>query len=595
MANTLTWLHLSDLHMRPDALDDLGVVLEALWRDLPAQIAEVGGKLDFIAFTGDIAYSGKEEEYKLAEEHFFQPLLKATELSPLGLFVVPGNHDVDWRAIQYLNPDIPASLTDRAKVTDFLTSDDKLRFLFAPMASYAQFIQHFFGEFPEHPILRDPLYSYVHFIRSVEQSIALICLNSAWFSGFTKDARGNVMDRGNLLIGDKQIGDAIREAEGAKVRIALMHHPPSWLKEFDELDIQRWLRPSCDFVLQGHLHFPNFEEEKALGRETINIPAGAVYKGREWLNGYNLIQLDFETGRGKIILRRYGEERREWVKDVQSTGDDLDGLVEFDLPASLALAVPPPSPSMSRIEPDWLRLGRERETQLLETFLRQKSKDALWIWGEDGCGSKEFLQIARTLLQHEAVDMICFDAEDAVFGVAVDQHYFLNKLEHWIGIPTEAPSDRPREDVEERQRCVKASAETKLIQSDRRLVLIFANFHLLLPAIREWVWNTLWGQVLEPVKKHGILALFACEGPAPACPARAQENKIYLAEFSVQDVERFLGTLPFVSPDGIPDLARKIHSETGERFLASPQHIYRNLIIELNRLNPPEGIDERTT
>ena len=70
MASTLTWLHLSDLHMRRDALDDLRVVLRALWDDLPTQIEKAGGKLDFIAFTGDISYSGKEEEYKLAEELF---------------------------------------------------------------------------------------------------------------------------------------------------------------------------------------------------------------------------------------------------------------------------------------------------------------------------------------------------------------------------------------------------------------------------------------------------------------------------------------------------------------------------------------------
>jgi predicted MPP superfamily phosphohydrolase len=584
VANTLTWLHLSDLHMRRDELDNLRVVLDALWEDLPAQIDELGG-LDFIAFTGDIAHSGEAEEYALAEKHFFGRLLEVTDLTADKLVIVPGNHDVDWDLVSLINPDIPFSLTSRDEVAALLRNDARRRLLFQSMANYAQFIQRFFAKSPDHQMLHDPLYSYVQPIASETPSVALIGLNSAWLSGFHKNSRGNVADRGNLLIGDRQVGDALKKAENATVRIALVHHPPSWLKEFDEGDVKRWLRAGCHFVLLGHLHVPEFIQEKALGGETIDIPAGTIYESREWLNGYNLVQLNFDTGRGKIILRRYSEQRREWVKDVQSTGDQWGGLVEFELPGELGQ--PEPSPSrprslasqvLSEIKPSWLRLGRERETQLLESFLQQEAGDTLWIWGNDDCGLTEFLQIARALFQHRAADVIYFDAEDAAFGIAVDQYYFLERLERWANPALEISPRQTTEGIDKRLERLLATAEERLARSDRRLVLVLANYHLLLPVIRKWVLMT-WGQMLESLGEHKLLAIFACEGSAPSCPASDQQNKIYLGEFTVQDIERFLHTSS-VDPQEVSELAREIHSKSTDEFLATPRRVYRNLIAQ---------------
>ena len=44
--------------------------------------------------SGDVAYSGKEEEYVRAKR-FFDKLLSTLKLPAERLFIVPGNHDVD--------------------------------------------------------------------------------------------------------------------------------------------------------------------------------------------------------------------------------------------------------------------------------------------------------------------------------------------------------------------------------------------------------------------------------------------------------------------------------------------------------------------
>ena len=92
----LTWLHLSDWHQKGKDLDR-AVVRDALLKDIQErkEISPDLAEIDFIIFSGDVAYSGRSEEYEAAKEQFFDPLLKACKIGPDRLFIVPGNHDLD--------------------------------------------------------------------------------------------------------------------------------------------------------------------------------------------------------------------------------------------------------------------------------------------------------------------------------------------------------------------------------------------------------------------------------------------------------------------------------------------------------------------
>jgi hypothetical protein len=68
-------------------------VLKALVKSI-GDYREQGRCPDLIFATGDVAYSGKADEYKLAIR-FFDDLLAAAGLEKQRLFVIPGNHDVD--------------------------------------------------------------------------------------------------------------------------------------------------------------------------------------------------------------------------------------------------------------------------------------------------------------------------------------------------------------------------------------------------------------------------------------------------------------------------------------------------------------------
>jgi DNA repair exonuclease SbcCD nuclease subunit len=120
---TVTWVHLSDWHQR--GVDfDRKMLLDALLLDLKDRsrnISEDLRRVDFVVFSGDLAFSGKREEYSLAFAEFVEPVLKACDLVDSGrprldrFFLVPGNHDVDRDLASLLRPDL-RFFSDRSRL-----------------------------------------------------------------------------------------------------------------------------------------------------------------------------------------------------------------------------------------------------------------------------------------------------------------------------------------------------------------------------------------------------------------------------------------------------------------------------------------------
>jgi len=112
-------------------------------------------------------------------------------------------------------------------------------------------------------------------------------------------------------------------------RIALMHHPLDWMLEFDQVAVEDLLARTCPVVLRGHLHRPDAFAAMSLAGESITVPAGAVFDRRQNPNSYNIVQLNLETGKLVVHFRRYNDRHTEWQKDLESTGEGLDGRAEF--------------------------------------------------------------------------------------------------------------------------------------------------------------------------------------------------------------------------------------------------------------------------
>ncbi len=335
----ITWLHIADLHFRSrESLDEHNrqIVLEALWEDIERQIKTLG-KPDFIVFTGDIAYYGKKSEYEAVKQHFLVPLLANTGVPKNRLFIVPGNHDVNWKEI-----DEPRQAAMRGLITEdstrtrdaiykFLSNSEDLPHYFRPQKDFWTFFRDFMGDIL--PIDSDTYY-YTFEFSCKGYNLGILGLNSAWMSGYFKDDQGKVQDQGNLFLSELQVSQAIKRTKDATLRIALLHHPLEWISDFDNNSV-RLLQRNCPIVLRGHLHRAEIEKKSLFAGDVTVVPAGAIYESRDGHNGYQFVVLNLRTGKGRVHFRCYNErgpEGPEWVSDVMITGDEYKGVFPFKIP-----------------------------------------------------------------------------------------------------------------------------------------------------------------------------------------------------------------------------------------------------------------------
>jgi predicted phosphodiesterase len=321
-AHKITWLHLSDFHFRTSQTYDSNIVLQALLEDVQARIEQDGLTPDFIAVTGDVAFSGKAEEYELASE-FFDDLLTKTNLPKERLFLVPGNHDVDRDRVSTGVQAIGDTLTDRNSTNAVLVNPGDRRLLFDRFVSYANFVNEYLGD---HLSFDDEHYYYTYHLRIRDHQIAILGLNSAWLCA-SDDDKAN-----GLLLGERQVRDVLEQSKDADMRIALLHHPFDWLREFDQNDSAALLYDNCDFILQGHLHQTATTKLSSPDGEAMVLGCGACYETREFPNMHNWVRLDPSAGNGKVFLRRYSDARGGfWANDTLTYKNVVNGVYTFAL------------------------------------------------------------------------------------------------------------------------------------------------------------------------------------------------------------------------------------------------------------------------
>lgn len=341
----ITWLHLSDYHWgeRGQSFDQERS--RRLLIDDIMSMVQLVGPVDAIFFTGDLVWSGKKQEYEEASKFLDDLLRAAGNLPKERLFIVPGNHDVDWSEITSAVAMICAGLVPRAQkdlervrrsVNGLLGPDtsDRRR-VFAKFGNYFRFVRGYLG-WP----LNAKQYFAVRTFSIAGKTIAVIPFNSAWMSPYYllgEDAFDTVFDQGNLLLGERQVDDALANdlVDRADLCIALLHHPLSWLQQSEQSTIKARLYKRCRIILHGHLHEQAIEHITTPDGQTLIIPGGASYNRIRYPSGYNLVQLDLETWGGTIWFRRYFPERGgRWAADTGLYDNAPQGECAFSLAAA---------------------------------------------------------------------------------------------------------------------------------------------------------------------------------------------------------------------------------------------------------------------
>ena len=296
MIDKISWLHISDFHFRASG-DGFSqeVSCDALVRDIPSRLSDEF-PLQFIVVTGDIAFSGKANEYELAST-FFASLLDKIGLDAGRLFVVPGNHDVDRSSQTYMYDGVRSRLASQWDIDEFLGLESERSQLLERQAAFREFRKGLLVDVDDTGEPNEGLAQ----VRHIDLNGFRVCvleLNSAWLSG-DKDRQGS------LLVGERQMIDAVAAAEKANphLSVALTHHPTDWLAEFDRIACANRLVPQVDVFHSGHLHTHQAFIMLIPGSQCLHSAAGSSHETRHYKNSYNL--LEYHLGDGTCKIRQF--------------------------------------------------------------------------------------------------------------------------------------------------------------------------------------------------------------------------------------------------------------------------------------------------
>ena len=324
MADTLTFIHLSDIHLVKDFSDvsnydlDLGL-RQAILRDVE-RMQPALGEIAGVLVSGDIAFAGKLDEYKRAIEWLNEICTNAKCDSGL-VWCVPGNHDID-QSVQKTYPSLldsyralRASTTLDKDLRERLDNDVNGPFMFEPLRPYHE---HFGATYDCPTTAKKPWWEDELNLNDGSR-LRIRGINSAICSSRDDKERVSL-----VMVGAMQ---TIYQPEADVVYLTLCHHPPDWLVDGDECE-EAFLAHS-HVVLYGHKHL----HKHRVINKTVVLSSGAVHPVRTekaWDPRYYFLTLSIggESDNRNLNVRLYprvwDKASREFIADK---GTATDGSV----------------------------------------------------------------------------------------------------------------------------------------------------------------------------------------------------------------------------------------------------------------------------
>jgi 3',5'-cyclic AMP phosphodiesterase CpdA len=349
----LSWLHISDLHIKEEYTDpgsDTSADLNRFIENLPGCLEDAGITPDAIFFTGDVAKSGSTDQYKVAASFFGRLKRSLPEASKRAPFlVIPGNHDVNWADIDFESEKELRKQLSPEEGKDFSTADfaevitAQNPYISKRRANYVAFAKKFNGKSCDW--FDVDAFSRCFTAGPGRLKVGVGGFNSAWLStrrdlleqqGVDGRIHGS-LDLESLALGPRQIRQVKNALDDSKVdvRVALVHHSPAseWYRGYDN-EVQLKDFTNFDFVLRGHQHEPEAQQRRMVaGRHGyVELAPGALRTRPERFQGFMAAELDFSAQLIRLTAWKPSSAAGTWVLDP----DFGKGGVDFRLlPASL--------------------------------------------------------------------------------------------------------------------------------------------------------------------------------------------------------------------------------------------------------------------
>ncbi|MDB4222557.1 metallophosphoesterase [Granulosicoccus sp.] len=298
-------VQLGDVHFK--SIDDPALVRAKKIGVAVAQevTAETGSII--LIYVGDLAFSGTEEQFELADlfvNEVKEQIVESISVTCKIIEVcVPGNHDCDFSGNQNTR-DQSLGAVDENTIADSVF----LGRLISPLHGYFKFVAKVFEPMCSNSD-DNPFYSFVDVVDS-EKTIRLHLLNTAWMSSKSEMP-------GSIFFPVLKIPTNRHDYDFG---VAVMHHPLNWFRQPDTMrELKGRLNKIASIVLNGHEHVAEASKEETLfsspkndsdENETIYINGGVIQEDSESeLCTFNTLTFDLVTLDLKI--KSFGIQSKE--------------------------------------------------------------------------------------------------------------------------------------------------------------------------------------------------------------------------------------------------------------------------------------------
>ncbi|MDC2861588.1 STAND family AAA ATPase [Delftia sp. DT-2] len=282
MTEKLMLLHLSDIHIKKSS-DAILVRAESIASATFPRLPEVHTVA--IVVSGDIAYSGKAEEYKLAVtfiEKIKAEICKEVPRIQIEVFVCPGNHDCDFT----LHDDTRDAVL--AKIRSLEGADPSISLIKTASSVTNEFFE-FRAQISNYTWNHEDRLSWQTTIGIKNHRVGFRCLNVAWMS--------ELREKQGTLVYPSSAVKPFGFDERTDLSVTLLHHPFNWLGQSTYRSFQAAVRRESHLIFTGHEHFQNVVETNDLrSSSSVSIEGGVLHEeSTPDLSTFNIVIVDLST------------------------------------------------------------------------------------------------------------------------------------------------------------------------------------------------------------------------------------------------------------------------------------------------------------
>jgi hypothetical protein len=343
---TAVVLHLSDIHIKSKS-DPVLARAKKIAACVYARLPEA--KAVFIVVSGDIAYGGQTDQYKLALSFLrsIAECIRAEKSVPIHFVLCPGNHDCNFDLSNRTRSLVLESLASKGAGELDESVIDACCVVQVPFFEFAAELntEYRTGK-------GDRLWQTLRYEVS-EKQIVFDCVNLSWVSSKHEDP-------GSLVFPHERYSRS--ESDKPSLSIAVLHHPLHWLTQHSYQSFRKALRTRAHVIFTGHEHIGNVGENTDIESGHSAFVEGCVLQDElsPQNSAFMIVEFDLDN-------ETYRSVRFEWTNDLYEIDEEgswedyrnipIKASNPFDIQKSFAEVLSDPGANFKRLSAHALTLS----------------------------------------------------------------------------------------------------------------------------------------------------------------------------------------------------------------------------------------------